>query len=173
MKSYLIKKTFKKGECLFANRNIKKGEMILHTDLTKLKSYSEKEINNNPKLQSDHCDYVGKMRYVIDDSPHSYMNHSCNPNTVVKHKTIAIKDTIAFRDIKKGEELTHDYTAGAFDQIETNNPWKMKCNCGNKNCRKIITGNFFKLPLKLQRKYYSYLPSSIKRKYKEKFQKLK
>ena len=40
------------------------------------------------------------------------MNHSCDPNTIVKHKSISIKDVYAFRDIKKGEELTHDYAAG-------------------------------------------------------------
>jgi len=35
------------------------------------------------------------------------------------------------RDIKKGEEITGDYA----EEILTG---EMKCNCGSKNCKKII-----------------------------------
>lgn len=55
-------------------------------------------------------------------------NHSCEPNA-------GIKDTIkyvAIKDIEIGEEIVMDY---AFFE---SNFKPFKCNCGSKNCRKII-----------------------------------
>ena len=53
MKRFIIKKA-KTGKGLFAAKNIKKGEKLFSIDLTKLKSYSRKEMNENPKLQTEH-----------------------------------------------------------------------------------------------------------------------
>ncbi len=41
----------------------------------------------------------------------------------------------ASQDIKKGEEITFDYSSTEADPY-----WKMKCKCGSFNCRKIING---------------------------------
>ena len=172
MKLYIIRKVKGKGKGVFATRNIISGDKIMHLDLTNLKSYSLKEINQNPKLQSNHCDYVGHGRYVIDFSLSSYMNHSCEQNCISKHKNIKVKEIIALKNIKKGEELTQDYAAGAVDQFDGKGFWSMECKCNSKNYRKRVTGDFFKLPIKLQKIYYPYLPPSIKRKYKNKFSKL-
>ena len=85
----------------------------------------------------------------MDFSPASYINHSCDPNVYVKNRSIKVKDYYSFRDIKKGEEITVDYAAGAADQINA------------------------KLPIKLQRIYYAYLPPSIKRGYKKQLDKIR
>jgi len=172
MKDYIIKKTRDKGLGLFALRDFKRGEHIFHVDLTKLKKCTVKEIDGNPKLDGDHSDYVGHGKYVVNHSPASYMNHSCDPNCFVKMKTIAIKDVYTLRDIKKGEELTNDYTATSVDQFAGKGFWEEKCKCGSKNCRKILHGDLFKLPEDLQKEYYQNLPPSIKRKYKKQFAKL-
>ena len=119
------------------------------------------------KIDSEHCDYAGRGRYVISFHPYSYINNSCNPNILVKHKTIAKSSFYAMRDIKKEEELTYEYGANALDQIGKST-WVMKCRCGSKNCRKKIPGDFFKQPIAIQKKYFKYLPASIKRKYKSK-----
>lgn len=166
MKKYIIKKTKKKGQGLFASKEIKKGEILFKVDLSKQKSYTPKKIAKMPN--NEHADYVGNGRYVISNHPYSFMNHSCNPNVIVKHETIARSVFIALKNIKKGEELTHDYGVGAMDQFGKT-LWTMSCKCGSKNCRKKIPGDFFKQPKVIQIKYYKYLPSSIKRKYKEKF----
>ena len=42
------------------------------------------------------------------------------------------KDYVAKRDIKKGEEVGEDY---AEDETPG---FRMKCNCGSKNCRGLI-----------------------------------
>jgi len=87
-------------------------------------------------------------------------------------KTIAIKDVYALRDIKKGEELTHDYAATSVDQFAGRGFWEEECKCGSRNCRGILHGDFFKMPKGWQRKYYKNLPPSIKRKYRKHFDKL-
>lgn len=170
MKPYIIKKVRGIGKGLFANKNFKKGELILKVDLSKLKTYSSEETKNHPK--KDHADYVGRGKYVITFHPYSYINHSCNPNVLIKHKTIARSKYYAMKDIKKGEQLTYDYGVNALDQIDKE-LWSSKCKCGSKKCRGRFSTCFLKQPLKIQRKYYKYLPPSIKRRYKHLFKKLK
>ena len=121
----------------------------------------------------NHCDYVGHGKYVIDLSPESYMNHSCDPNCYVIMKTIAINDIYALRDIKEGEELTFDSTATSVDQFDGKGFWEMECKCGSSNCRGIVHGDFFKMPKSWQKKFYRNLPPSIRRKYKERFKELR
>jgi len=75
------------------------------------------------------------------------------------------------KDIKKGEELSYDFGVNAMDQINKE-LWRTKCACGAKNCRGVLSTCFLKQPIAAQRKYYPYLPSSIKRKYKSAFSKL-
>ncbi len=168
MRKYIVKKIRGKGEGLFASKDIKKEEVLFKVDLSKQKSYTSKEILK--KTNNNHADYVGGGRYVISFHPYSYMNHSCNPNIVIKYETIAKSIFVAMKDIKKGKELTYDYGVNAMDQFGKT-LWIMDCKCGSKNCRKKISGDFFKQPLDIQRKYYEYLPSSIKRKYQDKFSK--
>jgi SET domain-containing protein len=66
-----------------------------------------------------------------------YMNHSCSGNVDFNE----IGDFIAMRDIPSGEEITYDYGLG-----ESNPKFAMICNCGNSNCRHLITGNDWKDP---------------------------
>jgi SET domain-containing protein len=166
---YSIKKTKSKGLGVFALHELKKGTHLFHVDLTKLPRYTVQEIKEHPELNGDHSDYVGHGKYVVDHSSASYMNHSCEPNCCVKMKTIAVKDIYAIREIRKGEELTHDYTATAVDQFAGKGFWQEECKCESKRCRKILYGDLFKLPKKLQRKYYFNLAPSIKKKFRERF----
>src|SRR3989344_7550822 len=170
VKKLLIKKT-RKGFGLFASKNFKKDEKILQVDLTKLRKYNLKEIGKLPESKKIHSDFIGNGKYVIGNSIASYINHSCNPNCYAKMNSMTKRDIYALRDIDKGEELTHDYTATSIDQFAGEGFWKFKCNCGSKYCRKVIHGDFFKMPKKWQQKYYSHLPQSIKRKYKNLFRK--
>jgi hypothetical protein len=173
VKTFIIKQTSDRGLGVFASRGFEKAEHIFHVDLRRLKKYSANEIDENPRLEGDHADYVGHGGYAIDHSPASYMNHSCNPNCYVKMRTIAVKDVYALRDIAEGEELTHDYTATSVDQFAGKGFWQEECRCGSGNCRGIVQGDLFKLPRKLQRAYYRDLPPSIKRKHRHRFARLR
>ncbi len=155
---FIIKKSGKKGKGVFANRNIKTGKIILNKNYIKTKQvFTKKEFKKLSKEDKNHLDYIGKGKYVVDYSPASIVNHSCNPNSYWKYKNIKNSNLIAIRDIKKNEEITYDYSIDAKDS------WKMKCLCKNKNCRKIIYGNYFKLPKSLQKKYWSLMPTWKKR----------
>ena len=179
MKNLIVKKIKGKGKGLFAGKNFKKGELILRNDKGKLKKMTMEEIDKLPEEKQNHADYIGQGKYVIDLSPDSYSNHSCNPNTFVKMKSSLVNETYALKDIKKGEELTHDYTYTSVDQFDQKNKkkeiyyWTLNCKCGAENCRKKVTGDFFQLPKKTQKKFYKYLPSHVKKKYKRKYEGLK
>ncbi len=178
MKNFIIRKAGKKGQGVFAVRDIKKGEHVIKCDLTKLETYTVKELAKHPQAKSDHWDEAGRGKWVLDYSPASYINHSCDPNCYTKYYSLKKKHIVAMRAIKKGGEITVDYSTGAiygFDKKTkvTSGGWAMKCKCGSKNCRKLVTSDFFTLPKYLQQKYGKNLPPSIKRKYKKQLSKLK
>lgn len=77
----------------------------------------------------------------------AYANHSCNPNAgIVKTGRKLLLQAI--RPIAAGDEITHDYSTllGADDV------WKMKCNCGEAGCRKVVR-SFSSLPPATLRRY--------------------
>ncbi len=118
----VIKKSKIHGKGVFASHNFKKGETIIRWDPTFL---SKKKIG---KLNSKNKKYISlvKGKYVLMNSPEKYVNHSCNPNSLVKRFS-----DFAKRNIKKGEEITTDYSKESIGI-------KIKCKCGSKNCKKII-----------------------------------
>ena len=79
-----------------------------------------------------------------------FLNHSCEPNVGPRGDITFV----ALRNIKTGEELTLDMAM--TDTV----PFRMKCNCGSKNCRKVITGNDWKRK-DLQEKYGRYFSPYI------------
>ena len=114
MDIYELKSTPEKGMEVFAARDFRQGEWIFHVDLRTFKPYTlaelENEVQRHPELNGDHANYIGYGKYVIEETPAAYMNHSCDPNCYFKMRSIAVYDVYAFRDIRQGEELTHDYS---------------------------------------------------------------
>jgi len=158
----VIKPARGKGLGAFANRDFKKGEIIIHSDYTKNKRIvTKKDIPTLTPDEQNHLDYIGDEKFVVDYSPISLVNHSCDPNAFVRYKTMKIKDVVAIKNIKKGEEISYDYaTDAAFE-------WVMKCRCRKANCRKVIYGNYLKLPKKWQEKLWKYVPAWKKRTFVE------
>ena len=177
MASYIMKQTSETGFGVFAAEDLKQGEHIFHVDLSGIEKYTlselESAVEQCPELDGDHANYVGHGKYVIEDTPASYMNHSCEPNCYFKMKTIAVYDVYALRDISEGEELTHDYTANSVDQFAGQGFWVLDCRCGSRSCRGKVNGDFLQMPEEWQVKHYPHLPPSIKRKYRDHFQRLK
>ena len=102
MRKFIIKKTKGKGKGLFSARDIKKGELIAKGNYTKLKKWTPKEIKESG-IDSDHWDYVGKGKYILDCSPVSYMNHSCEPNCITKYRSMQVYEVHAYKNIKNGK----------------------------------------------------------------------
>ena len=82
-----------------------------------------------------------------------YSNHSCDPNIGVRGEVTLV----AMRDIRAGEELTHDWAMTDDDD------YSLKCNCGAPDCRKILTGKDWQRP-DLQRRYAGYFSVYLARK---------
>ena len=151
----VVKKSGIDRKGVFATKDIKKGEVVNVWHPKQI--IFEEDMNKLPKDEQNHTTPTGDGKYMVMGIPERYVNHSCDPNTYVKNK----KD-MALKDIKKGEEITSDYSISGIDD------WKMDCLCGSKNCRKIVYGDFFKLPIEMQRKYIPYLEDWFKEKFRDK-----
>jgi SET domain-containing protein len=79
------------------------------------------------------------------------LNHSCHPNVGVRGQITFV----AMRDIPAGAELTIDYAMIDGDPAE-----RMACACGAPECRKLITGDDWRLR-ELQRRYAGYFSRYI------------
>ncbi|MGK2962334.1 MAG: SET domain-containing protein [Gemmatimonadaceae bacterium] len=80
-----------------------------------------------------------------------HLNHSCDPNVGVRGQITFV----AMRDVSSGSELTIDYAMIDGDPFE-----RMPCSCGTRECRKVITGNDWRLP-ELRRRYVGYFSRYI------------
>lgn len=127
------KKDYKKGETIF----IIKGEKV------KWKVTNQEESLYGP-------DWIGltKNTWIDPKGPAKYLNHSCDPNAGIKGKVTVV----AIKDIKKGEEVTIDYSITEIDTL-----WYMECNCGAENCRKIVR-SIQSLPQETFENYTPYVP---------------
>gem|GEM_PF-244293 len=79
-----------------------------------------------------------------------YLNHSCDPNTGIKGQI----SFVALNDIEPGEELTFDYATNVSC------PYRLACQCGSALCRKIVTGDDWRLPA-LQERYAGHFDAVI------------
>ena len=124
MADVIVQKSKIQGKGVFAVRNFRKGETVMEWDTTivLIKTDALKVPSNKRK-------YLVRSNgmYILTQSPAKYLNHSCIPNTIEKNYC-----DVALRNIRKGEELTTDYSDDAPPHI------KMNCFCKNKNCKNII-----------------------------------
>jgi SET domain-containing protein len=151
VENLIVKKSSIEGTGVFASKNLKKGEKISvmrgeEVAYTKLKNrYARgKEKICNP-LQ------IGEKTYIDLAEPYVYINHSCTPNCGMRKKG----ELFALRNIRKGQELTYDYstTEWTYEKFGKYKDWAMECNCSSKKCRGTL-GQFSTLDSKLKKEYY-------------------
>jgi hypothetical protein len=82
-----------------------------------------------------------------------YSNHSCDPNLGMRGEITLV----AMREIRAGEELTHDWAMTDDDD------YSMECNCGAANCRRTLTGKDWQCA-DLQKRYAGYFSAYLARK---------
>ena|SRR3989344_4847680 len=124
MPNVIVKGSKIHGKGVFAGRNFKKGKVIMKWDTSMV--FSEAEADSLPKRFWKYLVF-SKGKYILAQVPEKYLNHSCRPNT----KEIDNCD-VALRNIRKGEELTTDYSLDAPPQV------KMKCACKSRKCKRVI-----------------------------------
>ena len=137
---------------MIASRDIPKGGFVVF-----IQGPMRHLLVKNKRQSLGHPNWIGisKHTWIDPKPPCKYLNHSCNPTAGVRGR---IK-IYALRAIKKGEEVTVDYSI-----IEPNLLWEMRCNCGAKNCRKIIR-SIQSLPRAVYTSYTPYVPTYFQKLY--------
>jgi SET domain-containing protein len=79
-----------------------------------------------------------------------YSNHSCNANLGMRGEITFV----ALRDIRAGEELTHDWAT------TDDGDYSVQCNCGSPQCRGTLTGKDWQRP-ELQKRYAGYFSAYL------------
>lgn len=139
----------------YANEEIKKGEIVaIYTG-----KVIDKKAHDALSPEFKHYTFgIGNNAFLApysleDLDEDDYINHSCEPNIGI----VGLNILVAMKDIRKDEELTIDYAMCDTQEED------MVCLCGTKLCRKVITGNDWKLP-QLQKKYKRFFSDYILRK---------
>jgi hypothetical protein len=74
------------------------------------------------------CARIADGKYVSDDKVLNWINHSCNPNSILDiNRDYPV--LIAIRDILPNEEVTVDYNQTEMQGV------KVKCTCKSYNCK--------------------------------------
>jgi uncharacterized protein len=148
---------------LFAARDFKAGEVIL--DASEMRLVNEEDPLREGE-EERHCDWLADGRQILLPEPARYINHSCDPNAWKEYRNVVRRCTTARRDIRAGEEVTHDYRIDGFGDVV----WE--CNCNAARCRKVVHSDFFELPLELKIEYLPYLSNLYKKVFREKIGRL-
>ena len=142
------------GRGLFAITNIAKNEIV---------AVKGGHIVDRKTLRETVTPLLGPVEIQIDDDLFMapvideerelsmlYLNHSCDPNVGVRGEITFV----AMRDIRTGEELTHDWAMTDDDD------YSLQCNCGASDCRKILSGKDWQRP-DLQKRYAGYFSAYL------------
>ena len=135
---YLIKTKIQKspieGKGYFADEDISIGTIIYFYGESD-ERYSKNEFKNLNKEKKKHLlDFAVEDEYGswVETSSGPFTNHSCNSNILPLYIEGSYV-SIAAKNIKKGDEITTDYSL-FFSSSE----WSMECHCNAPKCRKTI-----------------------------------
>jgi len=145
------------GRGLFAKADIAKGEIVV---------IKGGHIIDRETLRREITPKLGPVEIQIGDNlfiapvtaderelSMLYSNHSCNPNIGMRGEITFV----AMRDIRAGEELTHDWAMTDDDD------YSVECNCGTPHCRKTLTGKDWRRP-ELQKRYAGHFSTYLAKK---------
>ena len=135
---YAMKGNAISGFGIYATSDIRIGETIFKGQekaqriVTKnhlLHSWDQKEKENFEKYAYP---LSSEIFLMWDENPSKWapQNHSCSANTAYKGL-----DVVATKNIRKGEELTLDYSTFLDEHMQS-----FACRCGSDQCRGIISG---------------------------------
>jgi hypothetical protein len=130
------KETPNKGKGVFASEFIPKDTLIWK--LTETKKYTKNEWEKLPEEIKKDAYPDSNGNFVVATGKGESWNHSCDTNTWWTSDI----ELSARRDIQKDDELTYDYATTDVDETKRNDDaYDWVCNCGAKNCRKILHWN--------------------------------
>jgi hypothetical protein len=145
------------GRGLFATADIAKDEIVAVKGghIVDRKTMREKitPVLGPVEIQIDDDLFIAPVTDEERELSMLYLNHSCDPNVGVRGEITFV----AMRDIRAGEELTHDWAMTDDDD------YSIKCGCGSTNCRKILTGKDWQRS-ELRQRYAGYFSTYLARK---------
>jgi hypothetical protein len=145
------------GRGLFATADIAKDEIVAVKGghIVDRKTFREKITPQlGPvEIQIDDDLFIAPAAPEEREGSMLYSNHSCDANLGMRGEITFV----AMRDIRAGEELTHDWATTDDDD------YSVECKCGASNCRKMLTGKDWQRP-ELQKRYAGYFSAYLARK---------
>ncbi len=102
------------------------------------------------EIQIDEDLFIAPVTEEERDGSMLYSNHSCDANLGMRGEITFV----AMRDIRAGEELTHDWATTDDDD------YSVECKCGAPNCRQILTGKDWQRA-DLQKRYAGYFSAYL------------
>jgi SET domain-containing protein len=153
----------KYGKGVFAKENIKKNEMLAIFGGYVKSNIEESQLKESV---SDEGHQISENFSLGVLSPEelenaSFFNHSCEPNAGFKGQIFLV----AMKNIRKDQQVCFDY-AMVLSKTKGLKFYKMKCECGSKNCRGFITDNDWR-NRDLQKKYAGYFQWYLQEKIKK------
>jgi uncharacterized protein len=144
------------GQGLFAAHAIAAGEIVAVKGghiLTKAQWTALEPELGAAEIQIAEDLFIGPVRQDQRDGCMIYTNHSCEPNIAIQGQIVFV----AKRDIRPGEELTHDWATTDDDDSV------MQCRCGSASCRGTVSGKDW-MKKELQEKYRGWFCWFLQRK---------
>ena len=142
------------GRGLFAIADIAKNEIVAikggHIVDRKTLRAKITPVLGPAEIQLDDDLFIAPVTEEERELSMLYSNHSCDPNLGMRGEITFV----AMREIRAGEELTHDWAMTDDDD------YSLKCNCGVPDCRKTLTGKDWQRP-DLQRRYAGYFSAYL------------
>ena len=145
------------GRGLFATAKIDKDEIVAVKGgyIVDRKTLREKitPVLGPVEIQIDDDLFIAPVTPEEREASMLYSNHSCDANLGMRGEITFV----AMRDIRAGEELTHDWATTDDDD------YSVKCKCGAANCRGTLTGKDWQRS-DLQKQYAGYFSAYLARK---------
>jgi SET domain-containing protein len=145
------------GRGLFATSDIAKDEVVAVKGghLISREQLREKVTSQlGPvEIQIDDDLFIAPITEEEREGSMLYTNHSCDPNLGMRGEITFV----AMRNIRAGEELTHDWATTDDDD------YSMECKCGALNCRGTLTGKDWQRP-ELQARHAGYFSAYLAKK---------
>ena len=141
------------GRGLFATAKIAKGEVVAVKGGRIITRQEVRDVNARlgpVEIQIGDDLFIAPVTDEERELSMLYSNHSCDANLGLRGEITFV----ALRDIRAGEELTHDWAMTDDDDSST------KCSCGSPNCRGTLTGKDWQRP-ELQKRYAGYFSAYL------------